>query len=551
MKKGILLLIFLLASGFSAFASPPHPLNRNPTGRERQDPTIGSREPLYKSLMRKGASGRARSSPFANIGFDMHVLVLLVNFSDETMNPVSNPAFYKTMLETGSGLTMKKYYQDMSQGNLNLTFDVEGPYTVSRPLAYYGANDASGYDEHPGELVKEALQLFVADKGLAYNYAQYDNNSDGFVDGIFVIHAERGEESYGGPPDAIWSNQFTLIESGMGIVTAPDGTKFNTYTIEPEYTSSPGDSSIGIFCHEFAHVLGLPDLYDVNYITGGVAGWSLMAIGQWGSHGYGTDPAPLLAWERYFVGGGDWITLTELGSSAQNVSIQDIKTSHTAFTISLNSPGQYPILEGKTKVVNDINPFVPAWGILITQIHEGVIDKYGLSASGSNLNTVVTGFNRVHGIDILEAATAHDEAGRGALWTRSGIPPYAFMPFSSETRSYLRGYEAGARGPLFPAGFPAWPVCAAVAAVFFFLGKARRKPLFPVFAATLALSAFLLTCSMDGSDDNGYIPGPGPHPNSNYYLSEDIYSKTGISGVTLSNISSRTVFPMTFDLTLE
>jgi M6 family metalloprotease-like protein len=349
---------------------------------------------------------------------NMHVLVLLVNFSDAAMDPGSNSTFYKTLLETGTGLTMTKYYQDMSQGHLTLSFDVEGPYTVSRPLAYYGANDASGYDEHSGELVKEALELFIADKGAGYTYAQYDNNSDGFVDGIFVIHAGRGEEFYDVPSEAIWSNQFSLTESGAGIVTAPDGTKFDTYTIEPEYSQTVGDSSIGIFCHEFAHVLGLPDLYDVNYITEGVGGWSLMAIGQWGSRGYGKDPAPLLAWERYFVGGGDWITLTELGSSAQNVSIQDIKTSNAAFKISLNSPGQYLILEGKKQVVDNVNPFVPAWGILITQIHEGIIDKYGMSVSNpAYYNTIATGFNRVHGIDILEAATVHDEAGRGALWT--------------------------------------------------------------------------------------------------------------------------------------
>jgi predicted exporter len=127
------------------------------------------------------------------------------------------------------------------------------------------------------------------------------------------------------------------------------------------------------------------------------------------------------------------------------------------------------------------------------------------------------------------------------------------MPFSSQTRSYLGGSSGiGAGGPFPVSGFPAsaWPVCAAAAAVFFFFfGKARKKRVFPALAATLALSAFLLTCSMNGSDDEGYKLVS--HPNSNYYLDENITSKTGISGVTLENISSRASFPMTFDLKLE
>jgi M6 family metalloprotease-like protein len=494
--------------------------------------------------MRKGPSdGRARA-PFSGT-ITMHVLVLLVNFFDTPMDSGSTTAFYKNLLETGSGLTMTKYYQDMSQGHLNLEFTVEGPYTVGESLAYYGANDASGNEEHSGELVWDALLLFTAAKALtdpSYNYSDYDSDGDGFVDVVFVIHAGRGEES-GASPDTIWSYQSRLTASGLAAITAPDGTKFNVYTVEPEYSLILGDSSIGIFCHEFGHVLGLPDLYDVKYETNGLGRWSLMSSGQWGSN-KGVDPSPLLAWERYFVGGSAWIDLEELGSSARNVRINDIETSRKAYKISLNSPGQYLILEGKTGVLANTNPFVPGGGILITQIHESVI------SSRLYFNTVATGFNSVHGINVLEANTPHDEAGRGALWAK--LPNYhPYMPFSSETRNYLRGsYNVGARGPLFPVGFPAsaWPVCAA-AVFFFFFGKARKKLSCRVFAAALALSAFLLTCSMSGLDGD-YIP-PGPHPNSNYYLSEDLYGKTGISGVTISNISSRASFPMTFDLELE
>jgi hypothetical protein len=47
----------------------------------------------------------------------------------------------------------------------------------------------------------------------------------------------------------------------------------------------------GTLFHEFAHLLGAYDLYDVTGVTMGVGGWSLMGYGSWlGDYGAGAPP---------------------------------------------------------------------------------------------------------------------------------------------------------------------------------------------------------------------------------------------------------------------
>ncbi|MDP1270949.1 immune inhibitor A domain-containing protein, partial [Klebsiella pneumoniae] len=50
-----------------------------------------------------------------------------------------------------------------------------------------------------------------------------------------------------------------------------------------EYTIEPEDGAVGVFAHEFGHVLGLPDEYDTMYTGAGepINSWSVMCGGSW------------------------------------------------------------------------------------------------------------------------------------------------------------------------------------------------------------------------------------------------------------------------------
>ena len=308
----------------------------------------------------------------------------------------------------GSTLSVKKFYQDMSQGNLNLTFDIYGPVTVSRSWDYYGENDGAGDDLHPRELVSDALRLLVS-RYSSVDFSVYDNDADSLIDAVIIIHQGPGEE-VASVDSLIWSHQSDLASS----VSTGDGVSFDVYTMQPEYTNTPGDSSMGVFAHEFGHVLGLPDLYDTDNATDGAGNWTLMAGGAWmgpGGSSSGTTPAPLLAWERFKLGGTDWVTITPIAADVTNNSIADIETTpRTAFKVTLDSgTDQYLLIEGKVQS-SSTGWYIPGTGILISHIHGNVISSY---TSTNRVNAGLSGL-RVHGVNIIEADGATD------LWTPLG-----------------------------------------------------------------------------------------------------------------------------------
>jgi len=383
---------------------------------------------LSVMLKRYGGKNSAVLKPFATVYLFLFIFLVSCGISkeddDDEEDSFTDKAVYSRLLngDTASDLSVRKYYQDMSNNNLNLVFDFYGPVKVSKSWDYYGKNSA-GNDMHPGELVSEALRLMVS-KYTSVDFSMYDNDNNGEIDAVIIIHEGPGEEASGGA-DTIWSHQWDLTSAavsgdGNGPVNAGNGDLFNIYTIQPEYTSTKGDSSIGVFVHEFGHVLGLPDLYDtsVSPNTHGVGDWSLMASGSWKGPvtNDGTTPAPLLAWERLKAGGtgaNKWITITTLGA-VTGQPIGNIETTKTVFKIVLDATAgqeQYLLIEGKQSSTSTqwyVPGPAPAGGILISHIHEGVIGQYTVT------DEVNAGDSRVHGVNIVESAGGND------LWSMPG-----------------------------------------------------------------------------------------------------------------------------------
>ena len=110
------------------------------------------------------------------------------------------------------------------------------------------------------------------------------------VDAVAIVHQGPGAEATGDGTN-IWSHRSAIVPVATG-----DGVSVSDYIIQPETLADTGKlSTIGVFCHEYGHALGLPDLYD--YDTGdtaseGVGIWSLMAGGSWGGpQGQGDSPS--------------------------------------------------------------------------------------------------------------------------------------------------------------------------------------------------------------------------------------------------------------------
>ena len=132
---------------------------------------------------------------------------------------------------------------------------------------------------------------------------------DGYIDHAQFVHAGEGNEAGGGALGdcAIWSHSWYTyywlpvgpgINLGGGIQIGNSSYWVGKYTIQPE------NGGVGVFAHEYAHDLGLPDLYD--YTGENATGfWTLMSSGSWLSQSdenLGSQPNHMGVWEKFQLG---------------------------------------------------------------------------------------------------------------------------------------------------------------------------------------------------------------------------------------------------------
>lgn len=297
-------------------------------------------------------------------------LVLLVDFSDKTpvMYPGSaGPTHYNSMLFDNPPYTnsVHDFYKECSGGLFDLTGAAVGGannwYRAPQTYAYY-VNSAYGtgtYPQNSQKMVEDIAAMADAD----VDFSQYANDGSDYINALFVVHAGIGAEVTGNTSD-MWSHKWqTQVHPVL------DGKILSTYSVEPE------DGLVGVFCHEFGHVLGLPDLYDTDYSSEGVGNWSLMAGGSWG--GGGALPTYLDAWCRYQLG---WLTPIVPTSQVLNAQITQVEGSPLGspngvlYKLWCGPPtNEYWLVENRQQVGFDAS--IPSPGLLIWHIDESMPDN--------------------------------------------------------------------------------------------------------------------------------------------------------------------------------
>lgn len=302
------------------------------------------------------------------------LICILMGFQDkaftksrEAFNNLFNQVGYSVGNATGS---VKDYYLENSWGQFNLTVDVFGPYTASRNMSYYGGNNYNGNDSNPRALITEAVNAADA----AANFANYDNDGDGKVDGVYVIYAGYGEEA-GGGSNCIWAHAWNIS------TVYKDGVSISRYSCSAELRGNSGSTitAIGVICHEFGHVLGAPDYYDTNYATGGqftgTGKWDMMASGSWNNNG--DTPAHHNAYTKVKIYG--WANATVL-NSAQNVSVKNVENNKSFYQINSTTSGEYWLIENRQPV--GFNASNPGHGLLIYHVSKDI----ATASSQNNVN---------------------------------------------------------------------------------------------------------------------------------------------------------------------
>ena len=392
---------------------------------------------------RRNVSLKASNNPqkeklnnFPTIG-EVHSLVILVQFADTKFSTVGSDAhqFFDNMLNepgftysNGANGSARDFYLNSSNGRFQPQFDVIGPVTLPEKYSYYGANKGSSVDNpvRLEEFVREACKL--ADPSV--DFSQYDHNQDGFIDNIYFFYAGKGEAD-SGDGNAIWphSAYYSDIASQAGAAQTSlklDGVEVGNYTCSNEINGTiitPQPAGIGTFVHEFGHVLGLADHYDVNYGITTFAPGSFDTMAQASYNNNGNTPAAFSAYERACLG---WLDLTVLKNGVDTLNVlPDLNDSNKAYVVPVGGTNdqEYFIMENRQQKGWD--KFIPGHGMLLWHI------DYDAKAWEKNELNITGTHQRV---DIVEADNKLTDN------TRAGDP---FPGTSNVTQCNLTSWAGG------------------------------------------------------------------------------------------------------------
>ena len=295
---------------------------------------------------------------------DQKVLIILVNFTDKKWSFSSDPGTeMSNMLEqpgysnydcTGSAYD---YFFESSGGVFTPSFDVYGPVELPMPMSYYGGNDSLGNDQNPYMMVVHACQALDSE----VNFADYDRDGDGVVDNIYVFYAGYGENE-GGGADTVWPHSWDVRYAGDSRYVF-DNVQIGHYACSNELNSRNKMTGIGTFCHEFGHVLGLPDLYATSYSGALEPGnYTIMCSGSYNNDG--RTPPLYSGYERYAL---EWQAPFSI-SKEEDINMFPLSQDGNFYkmTISSSRPTEYFLFENRQNLGFDRT--LPSHGMLIWHI---------------------------------------------------------------------------------------------------------------------------------------------------------------------------------------
>ena len=289
-------------------------------------------------------------------------LVILAEFQDTTFTIQDTKEIFTNYLTNEGHFTdtrygqdlnykgVRGYFKDCSYGQFTPEFDVVGPIKLPKEQTYYGEGD-----DNIEALMEDACSAIDS----IVDFADYDANNDGMVDLVYIIYAGHSANYRGNKVSNIWPKSGTV-----NISNTYDGKRICRYGVSNELNGSEKISKnkkkingIGLFCHEFSHTLGLPDIYAYktpaeDQDDQGMEFWDLMDGGT--EVRGGRVPASYLAWEREVMG---WMKIDELKNDSSIEKLKSIDNGGKAYKIvNPNNSNEYIVLQSIQK-----GPWYQGW----------------------------------------------------------------------------------------------------------------------------------------------------------------------------------------------
>ncbi len=302
-------------------------------------------------------------------------VVIFARFGDENPGQNNAPSWAAGLFDPQREGSISHFYDEMSFARLRISGEV-----APRRYASLGATRdylAAGSDEL-GDFARFSREILnQADRDI--NFARFDNegpdgvpnsgDDDGLVDGVFIVVSSTPQNFLLGRATGIaslGSEPYRTDDRGA------DGRpiEIRAGTIQQGRTFA---ETSGTVCHEYGHLLGLPDLFDVGFIrsgsedptadSAGIGNWGLMG---WGALGWQGDDGPtsLSAWSRMRLG---WVALQTPVQLEQELRIDPVGESGKAYQVPMPN-GEFFLLEYRTRSSNFYDRNIPAEGLLIWHV---------------------------------------------------------------------------------------------------------------------------------------------------------------------------------------
>ena len=376
-------------------------LMNTPKNLSYSDSQIGT----MKSILAMQKSGTEKVFPTTG---SRKLVCILIGFTDKTFTKTKadfdnlfNQVNYSADGASGS---VYDFYKENSYGQLNLNVTVAGPFTAAHPMAYYGANDTNGNDVNPRALITEAVTL--ADPTV--DFTQFDNDNDGTVDGVYVIYAGFGEEFTGVTSDAIWAHASSIQPMTV------DGKTVSRYSCSCELrgNSGTGLSRIGVICHEFGHVLGAHDFYNLDKATNtlyfGTGMWDVMGNGNWNNNG--ANPAHHNPYTKIYD--YNWAVASTLVWPTTVLLNNAEQYTNSFYRLNTTTAGEFFLIENRQQLKFDA--YIPGHGMIIYRVDKNFLD---VQSNWSTINT--TNHQRMY--PVCANATGNPPTDYGVI-NNGGLP---------------------------------------------------------------------------------------------------------------------------------
>ena len=357
--------------------------------RESEPQVLRSSSPMLANAWGGGGGSKNTNTPTrptlnsVKKEGDVHGLVVLVQFSDvKFKRDNANEEYHDFLNKEGySNYYMKGSARDFfilnSSGKYRPTFDVFGPVTLKGKRDSYGAMvDPNNIATGAVNAISEAMDSLVA---AGVDFTPYDSDNDRIVDFVYMIYAGVGSADTD-VQTAIWPHSYNVSKR------LTRNMSMYRYACSPEIDgqaylyrkSTDALNGIGTFCHEFSHVLGLQDHYDISvnesrtkvrYTPGA---WDLMDAGSYNcpqNKNYSTScsPANLSAFERFSLG---WLEPRRLEISDTTFILNAVQENDGLVLTSKND-NEYYFVDFRLK--KDFDTGLPNQGMLIWHIY---YDRY-------------------------------------------------------------------------------------------------------------------------------------------------------------------------------